>query len=207
MPGNANRVQDAAKRAGDWSWKDKRDANLDSTASWLANCRDLSRGASAEPADLSGAARRTVAGQARVVCKSGAGSASREATRAGRGEIAGRTVPIRVGNEGLSFEFAGRRRRFCGELKKDGAGRISGRLDPAGNVVGGPFASPVVLSKVASDDWRGETDRAARDGDDVLSGGKIRKTTARSAFTCEIRIETSVTSRSPWIASSATGMR
>lgn len=70
------------------------------------------------------------------------------------GEIAGRSVPVRVEGNQVRFELPDGEGIFLGELAKDGA-QITGHWIQPGNDGGGPFASPVVLSKAAPDDWRG----------------------------------------------------
>ena len=70
-------------------------------------------------------------------------------------EIAGRSGPVRAEENLISFECPGGQGRFLGRLAPDGA-RIQGHWIQPGNDAGGPFASPVVLSRAAADDWRGE---------------------------------------------------
>src|SRR5262245_8028572 len=70
------------------------------------------------------------------------------------GEIAGRSVPVRIEGDDVRFELPDGEGAFLGERAKDGA-RITGHWIQPGNDGGGPFASPVDLSKAAQDDWRG----------------------------------------------------
>jgi CubicO group peptidase (beta-lactamase class C family) len=70
------------------------------------------------------------------------------------GEIAGRTVPVQVRGDRLGFELPGDAGAFLGVLA-DGRSRIDGHWIQPGTDAAGPFASPVVLRKVAPDDWRG----------------------------------------------------
>src|SRR5262245_35412935 len=158
MPRDANRVQDAAKRERLVSPRRR-----GSMGAWLrliplllfaaighgeASPGPPATATSAAPLAGLWQAKRTfdpdVSGTLRVT-RSAAGWT---------GEFAGRTASGRSGENGLAFEFPGGEGTFLGDPAKDGS-RITGHWIQPGNVGGGPFASPVVLSRTGPDDWRG----------------------------------------------------
>jgi CubicO group peptidase (beta-lactamase class C family) len=70
------------------------------------------------------------------------------------GEIAGKTAPVRVGENGMRFELPHGSGTFLGMLAK-GESSIAGHWIQPGTHEGGPFASPVLMTKQSANEWRG----------------------------------------------------
>ena len=69
-------------------------------------------------------------------------------------EIAGRSAPASVDGELVTFELPGDEGSFRGHLEAGGE-RLAGHWIQPSTPVGGPYASPVVLTRVGADLWRG----------------------------------------------------
>lgn len=71
------------------------------------------------------------------------------------GEIAGKTVPVRVSYDGIAFELPNGSGTFLGILEEDES-RIDGHwIQPVADDGGGPFASYVSMPKHSPNEWRG----------------------------------------------------
>jgi CubicO group peptidase (beta-lactamase class C family) len=70
------------------------------------------------------------------------------------GEIAGKTAPVRVSEDAITFALPDGSGIFQGILAGNGS-RILGHWIQPGTDAGGPFASYVVMPKDSPDEWRG----------------------------------------------------
>jgi CubicO group peptidase (beta-lactamase class C family) len=71
-----------------------------------------------------------------------------------RGEIAGRSVPAKVAGENITLELPDGETGFQGKFVNRRS-QIEGHWIQPGTVEGGPYASPVTLSKLGPDTWSG----------------------------------------------------
>src|SRR5450432_1070036 len=81
-----------------------------------------------------------------TIVRSGAGA---------RVSIAGIGAPARFRGRAVTFALAGNQGRFQGELSPSGAGIHGHWIQPRGTATETSWASPVDLSRVGTDVWRG----------------------------------------------------
>jgi CubicO group peptidase (beta-lactamase class C family) len=71
-----------------------------------------------------------------------------------RGEIAGRVADLSLAGDSLAFELPDGKGSFRGTLEAQQARIVGHWIQPA-TVEGGPYASPVILTRSRPDEWRG----------------------------------------------------
>jgi hypothetical protein len=78
----------------------------------------------------------------------------RQAGDAWWAELAGRTAQAKVASEDITFELPGRQGSFNGRFEARRA-KIVGQWIQPQTIEGGPFASPITLTRFGRDEWRG----------------------------------------------------